>query len=263
MKNVMNCNEVQALIDAYVDRELDLITSIAVEQHLQICTACRLIYQNRQTLQATLKSDFFYFRPPVGTQRRLLDVLNQIEPKPLGLMEYRSWRRFGIGMTALVAAFLLIAGLVFLWNSGITANNSVAADVLANHIRSLMVDHLTDVISSDKHTVKPWFDGKLTYVPPVVDLAEHGFPLVGGRLDYLKNIPVAALVYRSDKHYINLFIWPTEEASDIGQQHMIQQGYQLLHWTEDKMAYWAVSDLETDKLLMFETVFRNADGPIP
>lgn len=260
----MNCNEVQRLIDAYVDRELDLTTSITIEQHLEICTNCRLIYQNRQTLQKALQSNIFYFRPSATAQKRILDVLKQAEPKRTGLIEYLSTKRLWAGIAGIAAGLLFIIGLLWVWNSSTTINDKLVTDVLANHIRSLMVDHLTDVVSSDKHTVKPWFDGKLTYVPPVVDLAEKGFPLVGGRLDYLKNTPVAALVYRNDKHYINLFIWPTDEAiTSVTQQHTIQQGYQLLHWTEDKMAYWAVSDLETDKLLTFETLFRDADTATP
>jgi anti-sigma factor RsiW len=263
VKNTMNCSEVQPLIDAYVDHELDLATSLRIERHLQACAACRWMCQNRLTLQTALKSDVLYFRPLPATQKRFWTPLNQAERKPLGFMIRFSNHWKWMGVAALALAVALVLGLFTGLNSVVMPEDRLVADVVSNHIRSLMVDHLTDVISSDQHTVKPWFDGKLTYAPPVIDLAPHGFPLVGGRLDYVKNVPVAALVYRSDKHYINLFIWPTGETSRPAQQQADQQGYHLVHWSEDNMVYWAVSDLEVAKLQAFGTLFRNADSATP
>ncbi|MBA3356983.1 MAG: anti-sigma factor [Pyrinomonadaceae bacterium] len=120
-----------------------------------------------------------------------------------------------------------------------------------------MANHLTDVPSSDQHTVKPWFDGKLDFAPPVTDLTAQGFPLVGGRLDYISNRPVAALVYQRRQHFINLFIWLSTNDSESGNKIMTRQGYNLIRWNQSGMTYWAVSDLNLNELQEFAQAVQN------
>jgi len=127
------------------------------------------------------------------------------------------------------------------------ADATVGQEVVASHLRSLMATHLTDVPSSDHHTVKPWFNGKLDFSPIVADFGDRGFVLAGGRLDYLGNRPVAALVYRRRQHVINLFTWPTSQP-DLAIGAFDQQGYHAFHWTRSHVTYWAASDLNLEEL---------------
>ncbi len=149
------------------------------------------------------------------------------------------------------------ASLVFV--AGLSSLESVAdpvmQQVVSSHVRSMMAEHLTDVDSSDRHTVKPWFGGKLDFSPQVEDLSAEGFPLVGGRLDYVASRPVAALVYRRQQHMINLFIWPSSGAATRPRLHM-QQGYQVFDWSKDGMQYWLISDLNASELQMLAERLR-------
>jgi anti-sigma factor RsiW len=194
-----------------------------------------------------MSSGKIYFKPPNDLTERVhvaLQEANKAEyrssPSGLPMAKRTSWR---ISWQWASIAALAVLVVVVAWRLGSLASRPsptelLAQEVLASHVRLLMANHLTDVPSSDQHTVKPWFDGKLDFSPSVKDLSGDEFQLVGGRLDYLKNRPVAALVYQRRKHFINLFIWPSAE--DLGQKSA-GQGYNLFHWTQSGMTYWAVS----------------------
>lgn len=244
----MGCNETQHLLDGYVDGELDSTSTLEIEQHLQACAECSRAYNNQLALRTAIGAGSLYFTPPANLQKRIQASLRQ-ESKSKTVPGVLSWRWIGIA-TALAAVLLITLGLVHVLSIP-SADDPLTQEVLSSHVRSLMANHLVDVPSSDQHTVKPWFNGKLDFSPLVVDLAKQGFPLIGGRLDYLDNRPVAALVYQRRKHVINLFIWPSTHNADTGTQMVTRQGYHLFSWTKAGMTYWAVSDVETSELQQF------------
>lgn len=244
----MTCAETSNLIHAYSDSELDLVRALELEKHLGACDACRRGYENVRNLKAVLKSGEHYFRAPAGLKRRVRSTVGVDEPKPQGAA-FPWWRLFKIAIP--LAAIVIIVALLMPALIGRSADERLAQEVTSSHVRSLMAGHRTDIASSDQHTVKPWFEGKLDFAPPVVDLAAHGFPLVGGRLDYLDGKTVAALVYQRQKHFINLFIWPASTNAKKAQKTAIQRGYNLVHWTASGMTFWAVSDLNLAELKEF------------
>jgi anti-sigma factor RsiW len=240
----MDCESTQKLIDAYADRELDLVRSLELEGHLSECPACAQRYESLQALSGAVGA--LYHKPPIHLEDRITKAVRNAG-KSETKSRVISWRMISIGAAAVVLA-MLSWGAVRLF-SGPSASELVARQVVASHVRSLMADHLADVPSSDQHTVKPWFSGKLDFSPPVKDFASDGFPLVGGRLDYLDNRPVAAVVYQRRQHYINVFAWPS--GSEESEKEFSQQGYDLIHWAKAGMSYWIVSDLNKSELQEF------------
>ena len=256
----MNCHETQRWLPGYLDGEVDLISAVAIEAHLQTCARCAQAYTNQQAVQAAIRGSGFYVPAPVALQKRIQTAVRQADRAARAPWVVRGpW--FGVA-AALACVAILAWGLGRAWLAPV-ADDRLATEVLAGHVRSLMTDHLADVASSDRHTVKPWFDGKLDFSPPVEDLASQGFPLTGGRLDYLDNRPVAALVYRHQLHVINLFIWPAARNADESPTAMTHQGYNLVHWTKDGMTYWAVSDLNAGELQQFVQLLRSQAASAP
>jgi len=250
----MNCKEAQKLMDGYVDGELDLVHNVEVEGHLQECAPCSQGYQNHKALRDGIRAGGLYFRAPEELRKRIHLSLGKASRTEAVTRVFR--KPWSIIAAPLAAAAIIVLALIPVLK-GPSAEELLGREVLAGHIRSLMADHLEDVASSDRHTVKPWFNGKLDFSPSVVDLAQQGFPLVGGRLDYLNNRPVAALVYHRQKHVINLFIWPVTKSSDSGEKEATRQGYHLFHWTRSGMTYWAVSDVEEKQLQEFVQQLQN------
>jgi anti-sigma factor RsiW len=161
-------------------------------------------------------------------------------------------------LTWAAAALVVIAvggGITFL-RSASTRHDVIVEAVVDDHVRSLMADHLFDVQSSDRHTVKPWFQGKLDFSPPVADVTASGFPLVGGRLDYVDGRPAAALVYRRQQHTINLFVSPAVTAPEPIESRTVR-GFHVRHWSRDGMSFWAISDLNDRELNDFVNAISN------
>ncbi len=244
----MNCQEAQSLINGYVDGELDLVRNLDIDAHLEKCVLCSQVYKNHRVLRDGIKSGTLYFTAPPDLQRKVqLSVRKAARAEGRPRFLPKGWLR--IAAPAAAAAIMVLALVPLL--RGPSADDLLTREVLSSHVRSLLADHLTDVSSSDQHTVKPWFNGKMDFSPPVKDLAEQGFPLIGGRLDYIGNRPVAALVYQRRKHFINLFVWPSEVKSDVGPKSLSRQGYNLFYGVKAGMTYWAVSDLEKSELQNF------------
>ena len=242
----MTCDELQSLLHGYVDGELDLVRHLDAERHLAGCPSCAGACKQLQVLQAALKGKSFRFTPPPGLRRRIDNALRDLD-------DARPSRRRPWALLALAAAVMIALGAWAILRAGLgVENDRDVRELVASHVRSLMLDeHLYDVKSSDKHTVKPWFLGKVDFSPFVGDFAADGFPLAGGRLDYVEDRPVTALVYHRRKHVINLFVWPTPRSADMGPRALTRQGYQMLHWTRGGMTYWAVSDLNAAELRTF------------
>ena len=251
----MDCKETKTWLHGYVDGELDLARTMEIESHLETCAACARTRDNQHVLRDSIQADGLQWRCP----DRLRTTIESLVFRELGRPNARpNFPRWWLA----IAASLLLAGVSwFAWRrmSGESLNDPIAQQVVAGHVRSLLADHLMDVASSDRHMVKPWFAGKLDFAPTVADVSAEGFPLVGGRLDYLDHRPVAAVVYQCRQHMINLFIWPSERATDDGLRSATYQGYQVVHWNQIGTAYWAISDLNASELRHFTQLIRGAE----
>src|SRR5262245_22379655 len=269
----MTCEETIKLMDGYLDGELDPITSQGIERHLRDCQKCDQAYKNQRSLIAAIGNATPYYKAPAGLCERIQSSLreeitedpvrNRVpgaqvlfhkrhqEPRPI--RSAVPWNWLGLAAAILFAAVIVFNLLPRLQRPG--ADQFLATQIIASHARSLLATHLTDVASSDQHTVKPWLDAKLDFAPVVVDLSKQGFSLIGGRLDYLDNRPVAALVYQRRRHFLNLFVWPTKDITASSPKTMTRQGYQLLHWVDSDLNYWAVSDINEKELQEFKQLF--------
>ncbi len=249
----MNCDDFQILISAYIDNELDLTKCVEVERHLNECESCSAVLSSSINLRSALKNKELYFTAP-GT---LTDKLRSSIPapkKPVPALRRNLFAWNNIALAFSVALILVLGTLIINNNS---RSSNLDQFILNNHLRSLQYNHLTDVESTDQHTVKPWFDGKLDFSPPVVDLKDDGFPLDGGRIDFIESRPAAVLVYNFKKHIINVFISLESGhplASGISELH----GYNIIKWNSSGMNFWVVSDASLDELKIFSWLFKSS-----
>jgi anti-sigma factor RsiW len=262
---------VREVLHAYADGELDLVRAIDVERHLGQCAACGRAEQCLLAMRSAVAGSSLYHRAPKGLERRVRAAARE---------EMRGGRKMRLIPTGIAAAAAVLFGVLLISRvihgpigpigpiGGPGGGGLAKADdartveeVVAGHVRSLMADHLVDVASSDRHTVKPWFNGKLDFTPDVRDFAAEGFPLRGGRLDYVAGHPAAALVYRHGGHYVNLFVWPAAANITLKQpdqeQWVAANGYHAVHWDHGGLAYWAVTDADEAALRQFTQLARS------
>jgi anti-sigma factor RsiW len=244
----MNCQQAKPLIDPCADGELDAAGILELEKHIHDCPACALAWRNAQDLKKALKQEALFFTAPTELRRRVqAELRSQVETK--SRWSFWNWNWLTTATTSVATACLALLLTVTLNRP--SAQQRLTQEIASSHIRSLMPGHLLDVVSTDQHTVKPWFNGRVDFSPPVKDLAAQEFPLIGGRLDYIGGRSVAALVFQRHKHVINLFIWPANEKDSKPAASASIQGYNAIHWTNAGMAFWTVSDLNEKELMEF------------
>jgi anti-sigma factor (TIGR02949 family) len=249
----VTCRDLTSQLDAYLDGELAAAETGEVESHLRACADCTRERERQLALRAAVRAELSPLSAPDGLRARIRDALRtqHRERRPS-----RAARWSALGLAASAAAIATGA-----WELATrrAAVQNLTEQLVASHVRSLMPGHLTDVVSSDQHTVKPWFNGRLDFSPPVYDFAGLGFPLIGGRLDYVGGRPVAVLVYGRRQHVIDVYVWPAAPGPTAGPRAGTRQGYHLVHWTGPEFVYWVVSDLGMPELDPFAERLRQGE----
>jgi anti-sigma factor RsiW len=242
----VTCEHVERNLDAYVDRELDASEASAIRDHVAVCGSCRRLIAQREALSRLVRAVPAY-EAPARVRARVATQAGR-----------SSWYRRATMLAAAAAVVLSMSGGVMMMRGATSRSDAIVGEVVDSHVRSLMATHLFDVESTDQHTVKPWFLGKLDFSPPVVDLASSGYPLVGGRLDYLEGRAVAALVYERRKHTINVFVAPASGSDARSVDSRSLRGFHVRHWTRGGLSFWAVSDLNEDELTQFTSALQTS-----
>jgi anti-sigma factor RsiW len=247
----MNCDEVTPLLNARVDDEIDPIRRSAFDSHVRSCVSCTKDLEDLESVRDAIRNEMRYYKAPEGLRDQVRFSLRGAEFLDRG-QPRRDWKVWGaiaagIGVFALASAPVLV-------NSR-NQSQLMAEELLSAHQRAL-VGQIVDVISSDQHTVKPWFNGKLPFSPPVADLASEGFPLQGGRLDYAGGRPVSALVYGRHLHRIDVFVWPASDRKGPP-SNFERNGYNEVSWTKNDFLFTAVSDLNAAELAAFAKLLQN------
>jgi anti-sigma factor RsiW len=248
-------------LSAHIDGELDAGEALDVAAHLAGCEACAAEYTLLLSTVESMRENLPPLRAPDALRERIVAAIREpVAPRENALRtvstarSFRAWAAAASVVVTIGVAYGLGARTSSPSSSGVTAEAMLTA-----HVRSLQLGHLTDVVSTDQHTVKPWFTGKLDFSPAVPRLESEGFPLVGGRLDYVGNRAVAALVYQRRAHIINVLTYPSESAAPVAPHLETRRGFQIANWSAGGMVYWVVSDLNADELRTFCALMREAD----
>jgi len=247
----MTCDDFFSFLYPYLDGELDAPHSAEFERHLEGCAPCSHALEAQESLRSSIHGAQLREPLPTGFERKIRRQLDEAS-RPASLRRFAAWR-----LLAAAALVLLVIGGSWKFaqkqkahdngDVSVTAADSAAAELVDAHIRALQPGHLTDVTSTDQHTVKPWFNGRVAFAPPVRDFAAQDFPLVGGRLDVFQGRTVAALVYGRRKHFVSVFIWP-DPALDAEQYAGAMNGYQWISWKQSGLRFCAVADTSRDDL---------------
>jgi mycothiol system anti-sigma-R factor len=248
----MDCDEVGPLLDAYLDGELDETTRPEFQKHLDGCTSCRMEADRIAGFSSLVRAAFPMYKAPVELKARIRASLRQAS-SPESRWLFRLRRPLIYAAAILVLGFVLATALRTLVP---TRNQELIGQAITNHAGSLMVDHLVDITSTDRHVVRPWFNGKLDYSPPIADLAQEGYTLVGGRIDMLDKRPVAAIVYRHGIQVINVFVWPIANGK-IDFDVQSDRGYHFCGWNLAGLNYFCISAASAEDIEKFEDEFRD------
>ncbi|PLQ02487.1 anti-sigma factor family protein [Cupriavidus pauculus] len=260
----MDCNEARHLLQATADGEVGAADSVRLERHLEDCDGCVDALSHLQALRRATRRGATYHRAPAELRARILDALPApaddalADPSSDAPAGWRRWFTWSPPVNAALAAVTAAAvGLsLFQYNTQPTPDDLLASSIVASHVRGLISNRASDVVSTDQHTVKPWFNGRIDYAPDVRDLASAGFPLVGGRVDFVDGQRVAVLVYQRRQHPVDVFVIPGTGAG-VGER--VRQGYQLESWTAGGMRYVAITDASAGDLRKFVQAWRNAE----
>ena len=248
----MTCDSARELIQPLVDQELDLTQKLDIEAHLRSCAGCAEFLHELNGLRKAIREKAPYYQAPADLARRVESSLRAAAKAEARPRVHTNWIA---AAAALGFAAAILWGVIVL-RSGGSQPDLLAREMVSSHVRSLMADHLMDVPTSDQHTVKPWFNGKLDFSPEVKDLTDQGFRLTGGRLDYVNGRSVAALVYQRRQHIINLFVWPSSQNGASGPATRALNGFNLVHWARGGLEYWATSDLNAAELQDFARLYQ-------
>ena len=241
----MNCDQLNKQLEPYLDGELTLSDRHDIDTHLSECKSCTHKIDAFRTLQQQVR-DTNYQKIPSGLRNNIQNKLRDATGEESTQSQLLSWLGLGTGSLA-TGSIITWALITFVFISPLHTQKADA--VIASHISSLMVDHATDVKSSDRHTVKPWFNGRVDFSPPVKDLSSHGFKLIGGRLDYIQDQTVAAMVYQRRAHIINAFVFKDNNSTVTTEPTSMQRhGFNLVYWKQSGLNYWLVSDLNQKEL---------------
>ena len=253
----MSCHRARELIQPYIDGELERVQAAEVKRHIDQCKDCYLRHRNQLTLRSSFKDNSLYYRAPQDLRIRIrLSLREEVKTE----VPQRSFRWTSLILAVSVAVLLITTTIeVVLRIVRPAADERIAQEIVSDHVRSLQsANQLPGVLSSDQHTIKPWFNGKVDFSPPVNDFAAQDFHLYGGRLDYVNNRTVATLIYQRRSHFINLYIWPAQQPQTTGTVTVERQGYNLVHWTSSGMNFWAISDLGVSELTDFARLFQQS-----